>query len=46
MSNIADHVAKISGPTLLMEQNFYLNIEKLTEHVASKKNHFLEAEQM
>ncbi len=46
LTNIADHVATIHGPTLMLEQNFYLNIEKLTEHVAKKLNFFIEAEQM
>lgn len=44
--NIRDHVAAISTPTVLIEQNFYLKIEQLTEHVSNKRNHFLEAQFM
>ena len=43
LQNIAKHVATIVTPSVLIEQNFYLNIERLTAHVVSKKNHFLEA---
>jgi len=43
LRNIANHVATIVTPSVLIEQNFYLNIERLTAHVVSKKNHFLEA---
>jgi hypothetical protein len=44
--NIRNHVAAITTPTVLIEQNFYLNIERLTEHVSRKRNHFLEAQFM
>jgi hypothetical protein len=43
LTNIANHVAAISASTVLIEQNLYLNIERLTEHVATKKGHLLEA---
>ncbi len=46
LTNIRDHVAAITSPSLLIEQNFYLNIERLTEHVSRKRNHFFEAQFM
>ena len=45
-SNIAKHVATITETSVLVEQNFYLNIEQLTSHVTKKKNHLLEAQFM
>ena len=46
LDNIARHVATITAKGVLIEQNFYLNIERLTAHVTTKKNHLAEAQFM